>query len=254
VRDGGVVPSPAARASTDRSVHGWKALCKAHPEAASKRLDLLIKNTYRTLMTRGHNPNPALRRIPREAGGGPSAMRARPDGVYASRRAPAMRAESCSSNFQAKGFLPVLSLEAACGAFGRGMAVEPQGWAKCPPGLKLDRNMFVARVSGSSMEPRLHHGDYCVFRANVAGTRQNKIVLVQHSSIADPDTGGSYTVKKYTSKKKYAEDGAWQHEEIVLKPLNPAYADIVIPNAEAEDFMVVAEVVGGIVSSRGSDA
>jgi len=47
----------------------------------------------------GFNLNPA--RIPREAGGGPSAMRARPDEVYASRRAPAMRAESCSSNFQA---------------------------------------------------------------------------------------------------------------------------------------------------------
>lgn len=142
-----------------------------------------------------------------------------------------------------KEYLPVYSLEAACGAFGRGMAVEPQGWAKCPPGLKPDRNMFVARVSGRSMEPRLHHGDYCVFRANVAGTRQNKIVLVQHSSIADPDTGGSYTVKKYTSKKKYAEDGAWQHEEIVLKPLNPEYDDIVIRDAEDEEFVVVGELV-----------
>jgi len=38
--------------------------------------------------------------IPREAGGGPSAMRDRPDEVYASRRAPAMRAESCNCNFQ----------------------------------------------------------------------------------------------------------------------------------------------------------
>ena len=45
------------------------------------------------------NLNPA--RIPREAGGGPSTMRARPDEVYASQRAPAMRAESCSCNFQA---------------------------------------------------------------------------------------------------------------------------------------------------------
>ncbi len=247
VRDGEVITSPAARAGTDRSLHGWRALHKHHPAAAGKRLDLLIKNTYRTLMTRGHNPNPALRRIPREAGGGPSAMRARPDGVYASRRAPAMRAESCSSNFQAKGFLPVLSLEAACGAFGRGMAVEPRGWAKCPPGLKPDRNMFIARVSGRSMEPKLHDGDYCVFRTNVAGTRQGKIVLVQHSSISDPDTGGSYTVKKYASKKKYAPDGTWQHEEIVLKPLNPEYDDIVIQNAETEDFMVVAEVVGKCV-------
>ena len=45
------------------------------------------------------NLNPA--RIPSEAGGGPSTMRARPDEVYASQRAPAMRAESCSCNFQA---------------------------------------------------------------------------------------------------------------------------------------------------------
>lgn len=74
-----------------------------------------------------------------------------------------------------------------------------------------------------------------MFVARVSGPRP---------SIADPDTGGSYTVKKYTSKKNYAADGAWQHEEIVLKSLNPAYADILTPNAEAEDFMVVAEVVG----------
>ena len=45
------------------------------------------------------NPNSAG--IPREAGGGPSAMRARPDGANASRRAPAMRAEIFSRSFQA---------------------------------------------------------------------------------------------------------------------------------------------------------
>ena len=39
-------------------------------------------------------------RLPREAGRGPSAMRARPEEAYTSRRAPAMRAESCSGNFQ----------------------------------------------------------------------------------------------------------------------------------------------------------
>ncbi|MEI7481410.1 MAG: hypothetical protein WCK75_03575 [Elusimicrobiota bacterium] len=70
---------------------------------------------------------------------------------------------------------------------------------------------------------------------------------MQHSSIADPDTGGSYTVKKYTSKKKYAPDGTWQHEEIILKPLNPAYSDIVIPTVEDEEFMVVAEYVNKVV-------
>ena len=65
--------------------------------------------------------------------------------------------------------------------------------------MKPDHNMFAAQVAGRSMEPRLQDGDYCIFRANPGGSRQNKLVLVQHSSIADPDTGGSYTVKKYTS-------------------------------------------------------
>ncbi|HNW43057.1 MAG TPA: hypothetical protein PKI19_01030 [Elusimicrobiales bacterium] len=39
---------------------------------------------------------------------------------------------------------------------------------------------------------------------------------------------------KYTSKKKYAEDGTWEHEEIILKPLPPEYKDIVIRDAEDE--------------------
>jgi hypothetical protein len=57
------------------------------------------------------------------------------------------------------------------------------------------------------------------------------------------NNGDSCTVNKYTSKKKHAEDGAWQHEEIVLKPLNPDCADMVIPNTETEEFVVGAEVV-----------
>ena len=199
------------------------------------------------------NPNPAgLGRIPRTSGSRAKryARQAR-EGVCRPEGVTAMRGVSSSRNLPAMSngevftiepdvaaglkwvdYLPVFSLEAACGNFGRGMAVEPQGWAKCPPGVKPDRNMFVARVAGRGI---------FVFRANVGGTRNNKIVLVQHSSIADPDTGGSYTVKKYTSKKKYAEDGTWEHEEIVLKPLNPDYKDIIITNAEDEEFVVVAE-------------
>lgn len=248
VRDGEVVTSPEARASTDKSIHGWRALHKANPAAAKKRLDLLIKNTYRTLMTRGQKgcyvyftdkeTAEYFKTLVRPAAA------AAPAGLAQKLKAALDILPHIPAALRWTDYLPVYGLEAACGAFGRGMAVEPQGWAKCPPGLKPDRNMFVARVSGRSMEPKLRHGDYCVFRANVAGTRQNKLVLVQHSGICDPDTGGSYTAKKYTSKKKYAEDGTWQHEETILKPLNPEYADIVIPNAEDEEFMVVAEVVG----------
>ena len=37
--------------------------------------------------------------------------------------------------------------------------------------------MFVCRAVGRSMEPRIHDGDYVVFRAKPAGTRQGRIVL-----------------------------------------------------------------------------
>lgn len=53
VRDGNVITDVSKRASSDKSVHGWKALMKDDPEAASARFDTIIKNTYRTLMTRG---------------------------------------------------------------------------------------------------------------------------------------------------------------------------------------------------------
>lgn len=53
VRGGSIITVPEARASTDKSVHGWKALYKTDPEATKARLDAIIKNTYRTLMTRG---------------------------------------------------------------------------------------------------------------------------------------------------------------------------------------------------------
>lgn len=53
VRDGEVIAVPEARASTDKSVHGWKKQMKENPEATKAQLDAIIKNTYRTLMTRG---------------------------------------------------------------------------------------------------------------------------------------------------------------------------------------------------------
>jgi hypothetical protein len=54
VRNGEVITVPEARASSDKSIHGWKKRVKeGNEEEVRKQLDLIIKNTYRTLMTRG---------------------------------------------------------------------------------------------------------------------------------------------------------------------------------------------------------
>lgn len=53
IEDGELVTDPYSRSKSDRSIAGFKKLLKESPEGAKERLDRIIKNTYRTLMTRG---------------------------------------------------------------------------------------------------------------------------------------------------------------------------------------------------------
>ena len=52
-QNGHVLTDYTKRAKTDQSVKGLKKLFQEYPEVAKKRADEIIKNTYRTLMTRG---------------------------------------------------------------------------------------------------------------------------------------------------------------------------------------------------------
>lgn len=53
VRDGAVVCRPEFRARADKTIHGYKKLLATNPDSGRQRLNAIIKNTYRTLMTRG---------------------------------------------------------------------------------------------------------------------------------------------------------------------------------------------------------
>lgn len=53
VRDGKVLTRPDMRAKQDKTLKGYKKLSKEQPEVAQRKADLIIKNTYRTLMSRG---------------------------------------------------------------------------------------------------------------------------------------------------------------------------------------------------------
>ncbi len=53
VRDGRVITDPSKRAKTDASLKGYKTDFKNNPKESFEKADKIIKNTYRTLMTRG---------------------------------------------------------------------------------------------------------------------------------------------------------------------------------------------------------
>jgi len=52
-QNGHLVTDPAARARTDQSLRGWKRAAREDRDATFLRTDVLIRNTYRTLLTRG---------------------------------------------------------------------------------------------------------------------------------------------------------------------------------------------------------
>lgn len=53
VRNGHIITDASRRARTDSSIKGYKTLLRENPAYAKAKADLIIKNTYRTLMTRG---------------------------------------------------------------------------------------------------------------------------------------------------------------------------------------------------------
>jgi phage repressor protein C with HTH and peptisase S24 domain len=139
--------------------------------------------------------------------------------------------------------VPLYSLKAAAGGFSEGQVPEAEGWAGISTRRKLSEGMFVAQVVGHSMEPKIPDGAYCLFVSPVEGDRNGRTVLVQHRDIHDPETGGSYTVKVYESRKDQMPDGTWRHKEIALRPLNPAFRTITLAKVPEGEVQVVAEVV-----------
>ena len=115
-------------------------------------------------------------------------------------------------------------------------------WTAVDTRHRLRPGMFVAQVVGKSMEPAIPDRSYCLFTGPVAGTRQGKTVLVQLRDATDPETGERYTVKRYESEKAKHGD-SWRHEKITLKPVNPAFAPIVLTDAAEDELQVVAELV-----------
>jgi phage repressor protein C with HTH and peptisase S24 domain len=143
-----------------------------------------------------------------------------------------------------KTHIPLYSLRAAAGKFGSNEAVEPEGWIESPPGVQPGPGHFAARIEGKSMEPAIPDGSIGIFRADPQGSRQGKTVLAQWRGPADPETGGSYAVKIYESKKSYSPEGEWRHDLVRLKPTNPDYPILDFTMEDGEFLKVLAELVG----------
>lgn len=260
VRNGKVVTDASKRSRQDSSVKGYKALLESDPDLARSKTDTIIRNTYRTLMTRGAkgcyiyctDPETAewfarmADRLPVE------------ENVVEVGSFPLRLVHSADVQ-PFKNAVPLYDLKIAAGAFSRpqfveevsGMAeidAENYRWVELPDSFRCQPGHFVAQVVGESMNKRIPNGAWCLFRANPVGSRNGKIVLAQHRDIRDPDTGAQYTIKRYESQKVAGEAEQWRHSKIMLKPesTDHAYRALEFDESAAGDLVVLAEFVAVI--------
>lgn len=240
-----VVTDVLKRSAKDKSILGIKKQLKEDKNRALKIADNIVKNTYRTLMTRGMK-GCYIYCCDKELSNHFSSL-LESSKIEEGKIIPMPIVErieaDVNDDVKYVDYLPLYSLKAACGKFSEWQSVEEEGWIKVEGVGKLNKSMYVVRAKGNSMLPKIKDGDLCVFRANVVGSRQNKIVLVQHNNVYDSENEGSYSIKKYSSEKVIDEiTGEWQHEKIILKPENIEYENIIIQDEDG--FVVVGEFIG----------
>lgn len=244
-RDEQVQTDFKARAKSDKSLFGVKSGNNL------QLADQIIRNTYKTLLTRGQKgcyiycEDKALADYIREQ----IAKMQQPAQQYEPTIIPLVTEsvspilEEADEEQKYISLFPVYTLRAACGRFGHYEPVEQLGWMKVEGYTKKDRTKFIVQAVGHSMEPRIHDGDYCLFETYKGGSREGKIVLAEHHGEVDTDYEGAYSIKVYHSKKTYDEFGDWQHESIELWPLNPAYDRIVLSADDSEEFAIIGEFI-----------
>lgn len=243
-RDGHVITDYTKRARTDQSLRGFKT------RGGEKLADEIIRNTYKTLMTRGQKG---------------CYIYCEDDALAAYIQSRLQRPQTDVDEEETKTsiiqfdvpeaekyvtFYPLYSIRAACGRFGRLEPVEMMGWIRAYGHSNKDRTRFVVQAVGHSMEPRINDGDYCLFRSYSGGSREGKIVLAENIGGVDEDYSGSYTIKEYHSTKSFNEFGEWQHESITLKSLNRLYDSISIDSEGADEFRIIGEFVEVIDTSE----
>lgn len=247
IRNGKAVTNALARSSNDRSIRGIKTMLKKKKEKAEKLADEIIKNTYRTLMSRGQKgcyiycTDPETSEyFQKLAARTETTAEIIPFTPYKGLDLPVHEFEDVKPY---KGFVPIYNLEVAAGNFSEQQNVEEFQWVELPEHFNTSEGMFVTQVVGESMNRRIPNGSWCLFKANPGGSRNGKIVLVQSRFIEDPDHGGAYTVKVYQSEKRLV-DGSIENQRIILKPDTNAFGYKTIElECEDGDFSVLGEFI-----------
>lgn len=139
--------------------------------------------------------------------------------------------------------VPLYNIYAAAGEFSELQLPSDFEWIQLQEPYIASEDYFVCKVVGESMNKVIPSGSFCLFKKDSGGSRNGKIVLVQHYSIQESDFGAGYTVKEYNSKKieDEVDKSKWKHQSIILKPksYDDSFQDISLKDDELESLSVM---------------
>lgn len=162
VRDGVVVTDGFKRSKNDQSIKGFKSQFKENPKAAALRVDAIIKNTYRTLMTRGQKGcfiyctdketneyfKSRINALPRNE------IR-----KYAGLRYPVKKASEVVPFINS---VPVYEIGSSSASLKYKKESDVE-WVLLPKKY-ISTDYFVARFQGASEYEKVFPGDWCLFK------------------------------------------------------------------------------------------
>ncbi len=138
-----------------------------------------------------------------------------------------------------RGAVPVMTLQAAASRFGGSQDVEIAAWLKLK-GVRASQltGRFVAQVHGRSMAPTVPSGALALFHSPVVGPLEGRVVAAEWRDHADPETGGSYVLKRVGSLEPRAGGGL----QLQLRSDNPEFPTLFVEAEGAGALRVVAEL------------
>ena len=140
--------------------------------------------------------------------------------------------------------IPFYNFYAAAGTFSEMQSEKDFMLIEGPENIKYNSDYFACKVVGESMNRIIPNGSICLFKTDIGGSRNGKIVLIEDKDIQDQDFNSAFAIKTYSSEKVISEEG-WHHTSIVLKTnsTDDSYKDIIVTEDNSTGMRIVGEFV-----------
>ncbi|MBP3943742.1 DUF3427 domain-containing protein [Sphingobacteriaceae bacterium WQ 2009] len=147
--------------------------------------------------------------------------------------------------------IPLFNFYAAAGSFSDLQADNAATLIAAPSFVKDAKDYFACKIVGESMNRVIPNGAIALFKHYSGGSRNGKIVLVEHSAMQDEEFNAAFTVKTYSCESLLTEKGdKLKRIQLLPNSYDESFKPIVISEADGENMKIIGEFIDVICNSE----